>query len=219
MAKSLSVTALKAKLKAAQKATAAKIAEATTKAILETTIALESSPTLFASKVQLAVSSQNTDALQKLVTECSAIVDSVPITNPKNRTTRVWAGSRRFAFGTQINLMYQLATGILYSCAEHKQLLLAHTGLNSELLEQFTEAFGTPAYYSRNFNTLVEANPYTIENVMSAVAVMQSELNVVVDTSQLTAANFSLEFGKGEVTAQTNKLKADEAIAEAELTL
>ena len=219
MSKSLSVTALKAKLKATQKASATRIAEATAKAILEATIALESSPALFASKVQLSVSSQNTDALQNLINQCEVIINDMPITNPKSRTTRVWAGSRRFAFGSQINLMYQLVTGILYSCAEHKQLLLAHTGLTGELLEQFAEAFGTPAYYSRNFNTLVEAKPYTIENVMSAVAVMQSELNVVVDTSQLTVANFSLEFGKGEVTAETNKLKADEAIAEADMQI
>ena len=214
-----SIKALQAKVKAAQKANAAKIVEAALTATLEATLVLESSPALFKSKVQLAVSSQNTDKLQDLVTECSAIVDSVPVTNTKTRSTRVWAGSRRFAFGTQINLMYQLATGIMYSCADHKQLLLAHTGLDSELLEQFTEAFGTPAYYSRNFNTLVEAKPYTMENVKSAVAVMQSTLGVVVDTSQLTLANFSLEFGKGEVTAQTNKLKADEAIAEADMQI
>lgn len=215
----MNITQLKAKVKAAQKASSLKIAEAAQKATLEATLALESNKALFEAKVKLAVISQHTKKLQNLVDECSAIVDSTPITNPKTRSTRVWAGSRRFAFGTQINLMYQLATGILYSCADHKQLLLAHTGLDDELLEQFTNAFGTPAYYSRNFNALVEAKPYSIDDVLSTVAVMQSELGVIVDTSLLTAEEFSVEFGKAEITAQTNKLQADEAIAELDLAL
>jgi hypothetical protein len=51
------------------------------------------------------------------------------------------------------------------------------------------------------------------------VAVIQSLLGVVVDTSLLTEANFSLEFGKGEIVAHTEKLKAEAAIAETDLDL
>lgn len=212
-------TKLKAQVKAAQKANATKIATAAAKAGLEAALKLEGSEVLFNSKVKLAVISQNTKTLQGLVDDCSGIVESMPITNPKTRATREWAGSRRFAFGTQINLMYQLASGILYSCVEHKALLLAHTDLDSELLEQFVEAFGTPAYYSRNHNTLIEPKVYDVEKVIATVAVMQSELCVTVDTTLLTVEAFSLEFGKAEVKAQTDKLKADEAIEEAELVL
>jgi len=212
----MNIEQLKAQVKAAQEANATKINNAVEIAKLTAMLKLESSETLFNSKVKLAVTTENTNKLQALVTECSGIVDSIPVTNTKTRTARVWAGSRRYAFGSQINLMYQLATGILYSCADHKQLLLAHTGLNLELLEQITEAFGTPAYYSRNYNKLVECNMYNVDNVLSAIAVMQSELGVTIDTDLLTTKTFSLEFGKAEVTAQTAKLKSDEAIAEAE---
>jgi hypothetical protein len=116
-------------------------------------------------------------------------------------------------------MMYQLATGILYSCAEHKQLLLAHTGLTLELLEQMVEAFGTPTYYSRNFNTVVEAKPYSVERACATVDVMQSELAVTVNTGSLELAHFSLEFGKAEKTAHDNFKSAAEAIAEADLEL
>tara|TARA_R110000744_G_scaffold147612_1_gene260556 strand:- start:92 stop:748 length:657 start_codon:yes stop_codon:yes gene_type:complete len=214
-----SIKALEAKVKAAQKANATKIADAAATAKLEAKLKLESSKSLFESKVKLAVISGHTKTLQELIDGCSTLVDSVPITNTKTRSTRIWAGSRRFSFGTQINLMYQLATGILYSCADHKQLLLSYTNLDSELLEQFVDAFGTPAYYSRNFNTLVEATPYDIDNVLVTVAVMQSELGVIVDTSQLTTKDFSLEFGKAEIVANTNKLAAEEAIATADFNL
>jgi hypothetical protein len=212
----MNIEQLKAQVKAAQEANKAKIDNAVQIATLTATLKLEASELLFNSKVKLAVTTENTDKLQALVTECSGIIDSIPVTNNKTRTARVWAGSRRYAFGSQINLMYQLATGILYSCADHKQLLLAHTGLNLELLEQVNEAFGTPAYYSRNYNKLVESNVYSVENVVSTISVMQSELGVIVDSSLLTEDAFYSEFDKAQIVAETNKIKSDEAIAEAE---
>ena len=214
-----STAALKAKVKAAQKTSAAKVAAAAEDLLLNATLALESSEVLFQSRVKLAASSQNTKTLQTLVDQCSAMIDEIPVQNSKTRTVRKWVGVRRFAFGNQINIMHQLVTGILYSCAEHKQLLLEHTKLDLELLEQFTEAFGSPAYYNRNFNTLVEAKDYNVDNVMAAVSVMQSSLGVIVDTSQLTPANFSMEFGNGEIKAHEDRSKADAAIADMDTEL
>lgn len=215
----MNITQLKAKVKAAQKSNAKKVIEAAVITSLKAKLVLETSTSLFNSKVVLAASSTQTKSLQTMLDECAAIVDSVPVHNAKTRTNRVWAGSRRFQFGAQINLMYQLATGILYSCAEHKQLLLAHTGLDMELLEQIVESFGTPEYYSRNMNSIVEARTYNIERATAAVEVMQSELDVIVDTTGLVAEQFSLEFGKAIKTAQDNKVTADKAIAEADLEL
>ena len=217
--KKLTLKQLQAKVEAAQVASAKKVAESAAYAGLEAMLALESSDSLFEAKVKLAATGNNTAKLQKLVDDCSGIIDNVPVTNSKTRSQRVWAGSRRFAFGNQVNLAYQLATGILYSCAEHKTLLLEHTKLNSELLEQLTEAFGTPAYYSRNYNALVEAKMYDVEAVKASLNVMQSQLGVIIDTSQLTAEEFSLEFGKAEKVAYDNMLKAEEAIAEVDLEL
>ena len=215
----MTIKQLQAKVKAAQKANSQKIADAAIIASLEASLKLESSKSLFNSKVKLAASGYNTKILQDLIAECSAIVDTMPIQNPKTRTLRKWNGSKRFTFGPQINLMYQLASGIMYSCQDHKDMILEHTGLNAEMLEQFVESFGTPSYYSRNHHTIVEATPYDVEGVVGAVAVMQSSLGVVVDTAQLTEANFSLEFGKAQIKAHNDKLLADEAVAELEMPL
>lgn len=215
----MNITQLKKAVATAQKANEKKIAQAALKASLEAKLKLAKSESLFNSQVVLATRSAQTEALQRTLDECAAIIDATPIHNAKTRTNRVWAGSRRFAFGAQVNLMYQIATGILYSCAEHKQLLLAHTGLDLELLEQIVEAFGTPEYYSRNMNTIVEARPYDVDRARAAVEVMQAELDVIVDTSALTEDQFSLEFGKAVKTAYDNKVQADEAIAEADLEL
>jgi hypothetical protein len=215
----MTIKQLQAKVKAAQKANETKIAEAAAMSVLEASLKLENSKSLFESKVKLAASGCNTKVLKSLLNECELFVDKMPIQSSKTRTLRKWSGNRRFAFGTQINMMYQLATGILYSCTEHKAMLLEHTKLDIEMLEQMVEAFGTPSYYSRNNHLLVEATSYNTDRVLSTVAVMQSSLGVVVDTSQLTVANFSLEFGKAEVTANKDKLAADEAINEAELVM
>jgi hypothetical protein len=215
----MNIKQLQAKVKAAQKANKVKIANAAMVASLEATLKLESSKTLFESKVKLATSGANTKILKDMLIECESVIANMPIQNPKTRTLRKWTTKRRFVFGAQINLMCQLASGILYSCNEHKEMLLSHTNLNIELIEQLIEAFGSPTYYDRKTNLLVEAIPYDADKSLAVVAVMQSSLNVIVDTSQLTVKNFSLEFGKAVTIANKNKILADEAIDEAELVL
>jgi hypothetical protein len=214
-----STAALKAKVKASQKANAAKLAEAILTAKLNATLALESSPVLFDAKVKLGVISSNTKKIQEFIDFCSQTIEDTPVYNNKTRDVRKWNGTRRYEFGTQINLIHQLVTGIMYSCSEHKPLLLAHTGLDIELIEQTKAAFGSTAYYSTKTNLLTEAKDYDVEKLKATVAVIQSLLGVVVDTSLLTEANFSLEFGKGEILAHNEKLKADTAIAETDLDL
>lgn len=215
----MNIEELKAKVEQVQKENAEKIRHAAEVARLEATLKLEGSEELFKAKVKLTANGEQTAKLQKLVDECAEIVASVPVYNAKTRTNRVWAGSHKYNYGTQVDLMYQLATGILYACQEHKQLLLAHTGLNLELLEQMVKAFGTPTYYSRNYHTIVEDKPFEIDMVQSTVEVMQSELGVVVDTSALTLSNFELEFARAEITAEQAYNQAKEAIAEADFSL
>jgi hypothetical protein len=219
MTTSINIAELQAQVKATVAANMVRIKEQSMIAGLQATLKLESSEALFNAKVKLATNGAQTARLQDLVNDCAGIVANVPVYNQKTRTNRVWSASRKFTYGGQIDLMYQLATGILYACAEHKALLLVHTGLSLELLEEVVNAFGAPTYYSRNYHTIVESKPYTIELVRGSIEVMQSELSVVVDTAALTEANFALEFVKAETTANTNYVQATEAIAEADFTL
>lgn len=215
----INIKALKAKVKAAQKENTARVREAAEIARLEATLKLESSEELFAARVKLTANSEQTEKLQNLVNECEGIVASVPVYNQKTRTNRQWAGSHKYNYGNQIDLMYQLATGILYACAEHKQLLLAHTGLNVELLEQVVKAFGTPTYYSRNYNTIVKEKPFDVALAKSTINIMQSILGVVIDTSSLATHNFVEEFNKAKITAKKYYGQASKAINEADFEL
>lgn len=203
---------LEVQVAAAQSANAINIANAAKIVKLKAKLALESSESLFNAKVDLAVISGNTETLKSMVNACIAIVENNPVHNKNTRKNRVWAGQKRFEFGNQVNLMFQIASGIVYSCAEHKALMLAYTELGMEMLEQFVNAFGSTAYYSTKEHELIEAVPYVIEEVHSTIAVMQSAMNVVVDTSLLTLSKFSIVFGKGQSKALKDLAKAQKAI-------
>jgi hypothetical protein len=215
----LNLEQLKAKVAETVAANTAKVKEAAERGKLEAILKLESSPTLFNARVNLQVNAMQTQKLENLINECAEIISSTPIHNTKTRTNRVWPASHRYGYGTQVDQMYQLATGILYACQEHKALLLAHTGLNLEVLDQLVRGFGNPSYYSRNNNVIVEAKPANIELIKEALEVMQSELNVVINTAEITANNLESEFVRGETQAAKDLDLATEAISEAELEL
>jgi hypothetical protein len=215
----VNIKTLEAQVKAQVKANMVKIKAEAKIAGLKATLKLEGSKALFDAKVKLATTGAQTERLQQLVDECAGIVANVPVHNKKTRANRKWAGSFRFNAGGQVNLMYQLASGILFSCAEHKALLLAHTGLSLELLEQLVDSFGTPMYYSRNYHTLVEQKPFALELMRSTVEVMQSELGVVIDTSALNELNFTTDFLKSETQANLNYEAAVKAMEEADFSL
>lgn len=215
----MNIEQLKAEVEAIKAANKSKLQAKVQEAMLRAQIALETNEDVLNSKALLAVRNEQTQKLQNLVNECQGIISSVAIFNPKSNENRIWLGKYRSLFGNQINLMYQLVSGILYSCQEHKELLLAHTGLNLELVEQTVNAFGTPSYYSRNYNTVIDSEPYDLAKVKATVDILQSELGVTVDTSELTEKNFQKEFLRAENNAQKAYQEAQEAIAEADFVL
>lgn len=196
-----------------------KIKEAAEIGKLKAMIALNSNEALLNAKARLMMTEQDTSKLQSLIKECAEIISSTPMYNEKARANRKWAGQHRYGFGSQVDAVYELATGILYSCQEHKELLLAHTGLNTELLTNLVESFGNPSYYSRNNNVVIAAVPVNVDELNAALSIVQSELNVVINTSKLTKANFATEYLKAEINADKQFELSAEAISQADLEL
>jgi hypothetical protein len=215
----MNIEELKAEVAAKVAANILRVTEAAEVARLKATLTLESSEALFNARVRLEASGQETAKLQQLVDECAAIVSTVPIHNAKTRANRVWAATHKYNYGAQVDLMYQLATGILYSCQEHKQLLLAHTGIDLAVVEQTVAAFGNPTYYSRNHNVVVDAKAYDVTLVQETLQIMQSQLGAIVDTSSVKVDTFRDEFERAVATAKSNYDMAAEAIAEADFTV
>jgi len=215
----LNLQELKAKVAELAASNLIKIKEVAEMAKLKAILKLESNEALLNAKAKLMVSGEATKHLETLITECSAIISSMPVHSTKTRENRKWSGSHRYSFGNQVDALYELATGIIYSCQEHKELLLSHTGLSIEVLSQMVEAFGNPSYYSRNNHVIVEAQPANVVELNTIIQVMQSELGVTIDTSKLTANNFELESVRAELKAAKDNEEAKEAIQEADLEL
>jgi hypothetical protein len=200
-------------------ANAIRVKEGAEVARLTASLKQENSETLFNAKVRLEASGLQTAQLQQLVEECSTIIASVPIHNNKTRASREWAGNHRYDIGGQVDLLYQLATGILFSCAEHKELLVEHTGLSVELMEEVVTAFGSTSYYSRNYHAIVAAKPFNMERLTMAIEVMQSQLGVVVNQDALTVDTFETQFTNGETRAISEYNLAVEAISKADFPI
>jgi hypothetical protein len=213
----MNIKELKAQVAAVKKANKAKLEEKVQVALLQAQLTVETNESLLEAKALLATRNEQTRKLTMLVDECKSIVDNMPIYNSKTDDNRKWVTKYRSAFGNQINLVYQLVTGILYSCQEHKEFLLAHIGLNQELIEQTNHAFGSPAYYNRNYNVVVEATAYDLDMVKAHLKILQSELGITFDMSELTKENFDKEFQRAELLAQKVYEEAQEAIAEADM--
>jgi hypothetical protein len=196
-----------------------KIKEAAEIGKLTAMIALNSNSTLLDAKAKLMITEEDTKKLGNLINECSEIISSTPVINKKTRSNRKWAGQHRYGFGNQIDQMYEIATGLIYSCQEHKDILLAHTGLNIELLTQFVEAFGNPTYYSVNNNVVIPEVPANLAEVKSTLLMLQVELDVIINTSKLTANNLELESVTAETKASKDFALSEEAINEADLEL
>jgi hypothetical protein len=196
-----------------------KIKEAAEIAKLQAMIKLESNESLLTAKAKLMVSGENSKKLQDMINECTAIINSMPVYNDKSRENRKWAGKHKYGFGSQVDAMFEIATGIIYSCKTHKDLLLIHTGLNLEMLSQLVDAFGNPTYYNRNNNVVVEEVPANIVELNTIMQVLQSEMQITIDCSKLTDKVFQVENIKAELRAHVENEEAQEAIEEADLEL
>lgn len=207
---------LKAKLAKEKAKNAVLIQEAAEIATLEANLVLESSEALFNAKVKLAANQHINDKLEELIAQCSGIIDNTPVMDKSKRSLRRWNGNKRYAFATPINLMHELATGILFSIEEHRRLMLAHTGLTVNLLEAVVEGFGSTPYYNVTINDIVEARPYDCDKAIAALNVLQNKLGIAVDIQALVRPEtFSMEFGKAEAKSAKDKELATAAIEEA----
>lgn len=196
-----------------------KLQEKVEVARLRAQIDLEGSEHLLEAKAQQALRNEQTERLKDIVNFCAAVPVEYPIAKKRSTENRVWMGKQRYGFNSQINLVYELISGMLYSCQEHKDLMFAHTGLNAELVEQTMAAFGIPAYYDYNTNTIVEESPYNVDVVQSMLGILQSQLGVVIDTSPVTEQTFAKQFDTARKNALSSYEAAEKAISEADFVL
>lgn len=144
-----------------------------------------------------------------LIEDCTHIVSSTPVFNKATREQRKFNPSRVYSFGSQVGNLVGLLSGIQYSANDHKALLLAHTGLDEDLIEQTLEAFGATAYYSTNHNIVVPERPYDADKARALVEMVEARLNINIDKSKITEATFRSSFELARINAETKRASTE----------
>lgn len=177
--------------------------------LLEARMSLLDDPTYLNTLASIEVTRTKNDTLESLIKGCEHVIAETPIYDKSTRQERKWSGRYTFEFGNDIQLLFRLATGMLYSVAEHKELMYMLTKLSSVTVEAFVSAMGSPAYYSSNYNTVVEATPYNAVLAKAYATVLSDELGLSLDTSSLTEDRFAKYFAKELNKAELLKQEVD----------
>lgn len=199
---------LEAQAAAAKKAATQKMKDIKKVAQLKTAIELNSNENFLVARVQAEVKRDTSAKLANLNTACETIVTEMPIYNSKTREDRKWKPSRQYGLGNQIAALTGLLSGMQYAAMDHKAQMLALTGLDDDIIEETMEAFGSPAYYSRNYDLVVEEVPYNLEAIHSNIALVENALGVTIDKSKLTRAVLDNRFAKAQALAERNAAEA-----------
>ena len=153
----------------------------------------------------MAVREATSEELKNLELSCEQIVKDLPITSRTTRETRKWNPSRVYGYGNQIGALVGLLSGIQYSASQHRLQMLATTGLNEQIIEDTLVAFGSPAYFSYKYETIIEAKPYDYNAIRSCIEVLEHKLDLNIDMSQLTEANIAKQFEAAQLRAETEQ--------------
>lgn len=196
---------LQAKLEQAQK----EAVEKAQQLILEARMKLLENPVYQKTLVDIEVNNIKTATLNEHIKLCEQIIIEEPVYNRATREERKWAGRYVFEFGNDIQLLYRLCTGILYSVSVHKDLMLAATGLDLMAIESFVTAMGSPAYYSPQYNKIIDPVPFDASKAVAYATVLGEQLGLALDTSKLTDANFTKYFNRELEKAEILKKEAD----------
>jgi hypothetical protein len=156
-----------AELKAKQQVA---VAEATERRKLEAQIRVLTNPASVEAQATLRAKTDVKATLQQLIEDCSAIVAKDPLKKNNGDTgNREFKPSYNFTFGDQLSLVAGLMTGIKYSVAQHRVQLLAHTGLDEQLVSDLADSFGISARYDKTNHVVLPGIEADVDTLISLI--------------------------------------------------
>lgn len=141
--------------------------------------------------------------------KCAAVVASMPIYSAKTRENRKWLPANTYGLGAEANALIRIATGMQYAATEHKQAMIAATGISEVVIDMVNDALGSLPYYNRNYMIVVDGKPANAAQLAQALSLLGSQLNVAVDVSLITEATMVNRYTSA-------KLRAEKSLAEAQ---
>jgi hypothetical protein len=190
-----------AELKAKQQVA---VAEATERRKLEAQIRVLTNPASVEATSALQVKADVKAQLQALIEDCSAIVAKDPLKKSNGDTgNREFKPSYNFTFGDQLSLVAGLVTGIKYSVAQHRIQLLAHTGLDEQLVSDLADAFGISARYDKTNHVVLPGIEADVDTLIALVPLVEQALLVELDKKKLSHEAYAIE--KANAQSRANR--------------
>ena len=171
-------------------------------AMIDAKINMLGSEAYLNSKVRLTLQENTMNKLRELEMQCESIVNDMPIHSAKTKENRKWNPSRQYGMGPQMDVLTGLLSGIQYSAAQHKEQMLAVTGLSDVLIENTLSALGNTSYYSRNYSTVVPETPYSVYDLHSCLDIIQDILDIKLDTNRVSDKVLSHRFETARLRAE-----------------
>ena len=199
------------KLQAKRAAIAELISKQVDAASEQAAIDVLDNPAIQAGMVRTAAVERVLGKLREVEDKCSGIVVAMPLYSAKTRENRKWNPSSQFNLSTEVSNLIRILTGIQYSAAEHKQQMLAVTGLSEALLEATLTSLGSLPYYNRNYGVLVEGKPHTSDLAVN-LQLCANTLDVVIDTSFITDTFMTRRMLAARIKEETKAAEATKAL-------
>lgn len=169
-------------------------------------------PIIQAGMVRTAKVERTLAKLKDIETKCSGIVAAMPMYSTKTRENRKWSPSSQFNLSTEVSNLVRILTGIQYSAAEHKQQMLAITGLSEALLDNTLASLGSLPYYNRNYGVLVEGQPATSDLAVN-LQLCANALDTVIDTGFINETFMTRRTAAARIKAETQAAEVIKATA------
>lgn len=196
---------LKAELDAKIKLVAEQAREKATIAKLTAQLGVLDSPVYQDALVSQSRQQAAIDRLSDLVSTAEAVVSAMPIIDPVKKQEKRWNGRPLYGHGIELNNLYQLLTGIMYSTRQHKAVMLEQTGLTEALVESTVNAFGQPSYFSIRNNKVIPAIPYDIEALQRLLPLVCATLDIEIPMSYITKQAFEERFNVAAERASSDQ--------------
>ena len=155
-----------------------------------------------------AVTDKKLGRLGEAEAKCKAIVAAMPVYSAKKRENRKWDPKHLYGMGDEVNAVVELATGILYSAADHSALMLANTGISKTMINMVVEAMGRDPYYNRNYSVQVDGVKGNAQELAKAVQLVGSAVGIKVDVSGITPEAMEYKYTKALIKAQSDEADA-----------
>lgn len=162
-------------------------------------------------EVSLYLANNTAAKLNELENACKTVVESMPIYSKRMKENRKWNPSRRYGHGTAFAQLAGIISGIQFSAAEHKAVMLQDTGLSEAFVEQFHDALGQLPYYSEKLDVIDTGRPMDVEKLRGLVMLFERQYNISLDV-QLAQSTVDRIYAGALAIAEANKADTERTV-------